>query len=243
MSRKKREYDLSIIVAVDETGGYANRHGIPWSFEADWKHFKKITNGNVCVMGRKTYQDIAYRRKIRNPNFRVLLPGRESYLISTTRDEAQGVKVHSGVSHVVEELPEDNREVYLLGGFRLWVQHWYDIRQIWMTIVPGTYETTKKFPVEWLNTDYEIVEGHKEETEKGELMFVKYVRKVKYLTFQFLRPHLKEQIANHFKQTGRLIRNDPYNNTITIINPSADEKSEIKRAGGRVTDRKAGLIK
>ncbi len=241
MSRKKREYDLSIIVAVDKSGGYATSQGIPWSFEADWKHFKTITKNNVCVMGRKTYQDIVNRRKKRSPNFRVLLPGRESYQISTTRDEAQGVKVRSGVSHVLYDLPPDNREVYLLGGFRLWAQHWYDIRQIWMTIVPGNYETTKKFPVDWLNKDYEIVEGYKEDTEEGELMFVRYVRKVKYITI-LLRPQHREKIAGHFAQNGRLIKNDPYNNKITIINPTPEEKSEIKRAGGRVTNKKAGLI-
>lgn len=241
MSRKKREFDYSIIVAVDKSGGYATRAGIPWSFEADWKHFKKITKGNVCVMGRRTYQDIVNRRKKRSPNFRVLLPGRESYLISTTRDEAQGVRVYPGVSHILNELPDDNREIYLLGGFHLWLQHWNNVRQIWMTIVPGEYDTTKKFPVEWLNKDYEIVEGYKEQVDEGELMFVRYVRKVKYYTLQVQQPQIKKQLTNHFKTTGKLTGHDPYNNTITIINPTDFELNQIKHIGIKITTKEGAI--
>ncbi len=242
MSRKKREYDLSVIVAVDETGGYANSHGIPWSFKADWKHFKDVTNGNICVMGRKTYQDIVNRRKKKSPNFSVLLPGRESYMISTTRDEAQGVEFATENIHEIQrKLPDDNREIYILGGSRLWTQYWHTIRQIWMTIVPGEYETTKKFPVDWL-TDFEIVEGRKEDTEQGELTFVRYARKVRYYIIQILRPQHRDKLTKHFEETGRLIKNDPYNSKITVVNPSDDEISEIKRVGGLMTIEK-GLIK
>jgi len=164
-------------------------------------------------------------------------------MISTTRDEAQGVvNASSSIHEIQRTLPNDNREIFVLGGRRLWVQYWYTFRQIWMTIVPGEYETTKKFPVEWLDKDYEIVEGYKEDTEEGELTFIRYVRKVKYYTIQILRPQLRKQFAKHFEATGRLIKKDAYNSKITIINPNDHEISEIKRIGGLITTKK-GLVK
>jgi dihydrofolate reductase len=93
----RSQYDLSIIVAVDHAGGYANGREIPWSHEADWKHFKSVTKGNVCVMGRRTYEDITERRKKRSPNFRVLLPQRESFVISRTLEDAQGATIERSI--------------------------------------------------------------------------------------------------------------------------------------------------
>jgi dihydrofolate reductase len=168
-----RELDLQIIVAVDQSGGYANGREIPWSFEADWHHFKKQTNNSVCIMGRGTYEDIAERRRKRTPNFRVLLPNRESYVVSRTLEQPQGATVLRDVYNVAHK---DNQRIFLLGGFRLWTQYWHSVNRIWMTIVPGQYETDKKFPVHWIDSHFQIIDGHKEETEQGELMFVEYKR-------------------------------------------------------------------
>ena len=89
---------INIIVAVDSTGGYAKGREIPWSFKADWNHFKKVTNKTICVMGRGTYQDIADRRKKNTPNFRVLLPNRESYVVSRTLTNSPGPKQVQGAT-------------------------------------------------------------------------------------------------------------------------------------------------
>ena len=215
-----------MIVAVDTLGGYAYNATIPWSFAADQKHFKKITSGNVCIMGRKTYEDIAEKRGEKSPNFRVLLPYRTSYVISKTITEAQGAEVFPSVSAVLATLPDNNQEVYLLGGSRMWIQYLDRAKQIWMTIVPGKYKTNKKFPIEFMK-DYEIVEGYKEETDQGELMFVRYVRKVVYYMAEILNPEIQKHLVEHFKE--RLIKTD--GQTITFVNPQKGEIDYIKRYG------------
>ena len=215
-----------MIVAVDRTGGYADSLTIPWSFEADLKHFKKVTAGNICIMGRKTYDDIAEKRRKQKPNFRVLLPYRTSYVISKTITEAQGAKVFPNVSAVLDTLPDNNQEIYLLGGSRLWIQYLDRAKQIWMTIVPGKYKTNKKFPIEIMK-DYEIVEGYKEETDKGELMFVRYVRKVTYYTAQILDRRALKQLVQHFKE--RLI--ETKGQMLTFVEPQKGEIKYVKQFG------------
>ena len=170
----------SIIVAVDQRGGYAKGRTIPWSFQADWTHFKQVTEGNTCFMGRGTYEDIAERRRKRTPNFRVLLPKRDSFVMSKTLTNSPGPKQIQGAT-VVNKLEQITKrdhkgEVFLLGGFRLWIQYWYTVNDIWMTIVPGEYETNKKFPVHLISKDFNILEGRKEQTDQGEIMFLHYVR-------------------------------------------------------------------
>ena len=174
----KSKTQINIIVAVDSNGGYANGREIPWSFEADWKHFKSKTKNSMCVMGRGTYEDIAERRKKRSPNFRKLLPNRDSYVVSHTLtncpgpNQVQGAKVIHGLDDIRE-----TGTIFLLGGFHLWMQYWNYVDRIYMTIVPGNYKTTKKFPVGWLDKEFKIVDGNKEVTEQGEILFVEYWRK------------------------------------------------------------------
>ena len=59
----------------------------------------------------------------------------------------------------------------------MWVQYWNRVNKIYMTIVPGKYDTNKKFPVHWIDKEFNIVDGRKEETDQGEIMFVEYWRK------------------------------------------------------------------
>ena len=132
-------------------------------------------------MGRGTYKDIAERRRNRTPNFRKLLPKRDSYVVSRTLTNSPGPKQVQGatVIHGPQDIRsiEKHQDIFLLGGFRLWVQHWSKVNRIYMTIVPGKYETNKKFPIQWIDKEFNIVDGHKEETDQGEIMFVEYWRK------------------------------------------------------------------
>ncbi len=230
-----------MIVAVDHSGGYANGRDIPWSFKADWTHFKKITKGNICIMGRGTYDDIAGRRKEKSPNFEVILPGRTSYVISETRSKVQGATVFPSVGQCISSLPTDDREIFILGGRRLWVQYLPKAKQIWMTIVPGQYKTNKKFPIELL-TDYEITEGYKEPVGDDELMFVKYVRKVDYYSVQFPMGQHGQQLAEQLKRSHRLIKEEPQISKVTFIEPFQSELKFIKQVGGQLTIRKGLAI-
>jgi len=56
---------LSIIVAVDEDGGYGKDGKIPWDIPLDRKHFQEVTAGGICIMGRRTYEDMVQMAEAR----------------------------------------------------------------------------------------------------------------------------------------------------------------------------------
>jgi dihydrofolate reductase len=134
-------------------------------------------------MGRGTYEDIAKRRRKNKPNFRVLLPKRKSYVLSRTRSgEIQGAVAVTSVEQAMDHYQKHNDDFttqtfFLLGGFHVWIQYWNYVDTIHMTIVPGKYDTNKKFPIQFIDKEFDIVDGRKEETEQGEIMFVEYKRK------------------------------------------------------------------
>lgn len=229
--------DVSMIVAVDSTGGFANGRTIPWSFEEDWSHFRQKTEGHVCIMGRGTYEDIAVRRHERTKSFSQLLPKRQSYVVSRSLTEAEGATVVGSVQQALSHLSSDDpREIYILGGRRLYVEFLDHAKQVWMTIVPGTYTTNKKFPVYELSKRYTITEGH--ETESG-IKFVRYVRNVDYYTFHTSNIQYLENLDSLFKQTGRFVSRT--HSTVTFVN-AKDEELDYLQQVGRITTRKGLAI-
>lgn len=99
---------IAIIAAVAKNRVIGKHGRIPWRIPEDMKHFKKLTAGNVIVMGRRTYEEIGHP-----------LPDRMTYLVSRT------LQVREENCRTVASLEEalsaaDGRDVYICGGAGLY---------------------------------------------------------------------------------------------------------------------------
>lgn len=177
MAKKTSMPSLSIIVAVDTDGGFGKDGKIPWHFPEDLKHFQKTTKGSVCIMGRKTYEDMAEmifpKRKDEDKDLPIL-KDRESFVITNNEEyEAKGATPVRSIRDAIQRLDEkDQREIFILGGERMFIEAMSFTNKIYMTIIKGdTYDCDKFFPVDW--TRKYAIEGG-EETD--DLYFVIYKR-------------------------------------------------------------------
>ena len=68
--------EISLIAAMTAGGVIGKGNNLPWSIPEDLKLFKKITMGNILIMGRKTYESIG------KP-----LPGRKNFIITSSAAE------------------------------------------------------------------------------------------------------------------------------------------------------------
>lgn len=171
---------ISIIVAVDSEGGFGKGGKIPWNIPEDMKHFMSTTKGGVCIMGRKTYEDMLERTKVRrNKNktkgkINEILPGRECYVVTSNEGyKAEGATAVTDIRAAIHSLQEeDKREIFILGGWRAFVEALSFATTVHMTVIKGDpYDCDVFFPVDALNR-FKITKG--EETD--ELMFVTYTR-------------------------------------------------------------------
>ncbi|MDE1829268.1 MAG: dihydrofolate reductase [Thaumarchaeota archaeon] len=171
-----------IIVAVDTVGGFGKNRRIPWHLPEDLQRFKKITEGHICVMGRHTYNDILDARLIRDKErgedkpITEILRGRQSFVVTSNKDMvAPGVTKIKNMGEVQNLIAADDpRQIFVIGGERMFIQalSWSD--QIMMTVVKGKpFDCDVFFPVEILNKKWKIVSG--EETDKA--YFIVYNRK------------------------------------------------------------------
>lgn len=163
---------LSIIVCVDEAGGFGKDGKIPWNIPEDLKHFKNTTAGSVCIMGRKTYEDMynmvmdRKRNRAKKPDNvkepTEILPGRECYVI-TSNDEyvAHGATAVKSIRDAIYCLDEkDRRKVFIIGGEQMYREAFPFTETVYMSIVKDkTFQCDKKFPVAVLTKKFHISKG------------------------------------------------------------------------------------
>lgn len=196
MSFRHHATPVSIIVAVDSGGGFGKDGKIPWNIPEDMKHFREKTKGGVCIMGRRTYEDMLRMWKERNapkktkskkkskkkdvqvvekePN--KILVGRESFVVTSDPDfHCPGATAVGSITQAIQSCPaDDTREIFVIGGYRMFVEALSRCQAIYMTIIKGdSYGCNKNFPIEVLNKYYQIVDG----TETDKCYFVTYVPK------------------------------------------------------------------
>ena len=161
-----------------------------WHFKEDFDHFREVTKGGVCIMGRKTYEDMLAMVKARKSKaiktyetvqnngvppddaIKEILPGRECYVV--TRDEnykVEGATAVRNITQAVQSLDENNnREVFILGGYRMFAEGLTWANKVYMTIVKGkSYDCDVFFPLQALKR-FKITDGK----ETDDLYFVTY---------------------------------------------------------------------
>jgi dihydrofolate reductase len=95
------------IAAMAENRVIGCGNKIPWHLPEDFKWFKKMTTGQVIVMGRKTFESIG------KP-----LPHRETIVLSRQKLEIPGVRVVKALSDI--DLEGETRKVFICGGAQVY---------------------------------------------------------------------------------------------------------------------------
>ena len=106
---------------------------IPWHLPEDFKWFKKMTTGQVVVMGRKTFESIG------KP-----LPNRTMIVLSRTQFFHPGVQTVSDLSRI--DLAHETREVFVCGGAQIYAQTLPLCSDLYLTRLKRVVEGDVFFP-------------------------------------------------------------------------------------------------
>ena len=108
-------------------------NGIPWHLPEDFKWFKRMTTGNVVVMGRKTFESIG------KP-----LPNRTTIVLSRSGFSYPGVQT---IRDLVELNPEkESRDIFICGGAQIYARALPLCSDLYLTLVKRTVEGDAFFP-------------------------------------------------------------------------------------------------
>jgi dihydrofolate reductase len=133
---------MELVVAMTTKGVIGKESGLPWHIPEDLKHFRKLTEGSVVVMGRKTYNSLPYG-PLKNRMNVVLSrePGMESQydnLIFVTMEN---------IFNVLDQYQQDNKKIFIIGGSEIYKLFWDHCTTIHIThVLDDTIDGDTFFP-------------------------------------------------------------------------------------------------
>jgi len=129
-----RPFKAIAAMSLNRVIGVANR--IPWHLPEDFKWFKKMTTGQVIVMGRKTFESIG------KP-----LPNRTTIVLTRSSEPIAGVRTISGLDQIDRADPcLVGREIYICGGAQLYQEALPLCSDLYLTLVQRVVEGDTLFP-------------------------------------------------------------------------------------------------
>jgi len=170
---------VSIIACTDRYGGIATKGGIPWlndggtnKYPEDFKHFQQVTKDKICIMGRRTYDEIVEITKKRDRDMTEILPGRKCYVLSRNDDFNPKYAIKAGSWRVVLFDNEKEEEVFFIGGEQLFIEILPFVSTAHVTIIDKDYKCDKALAVGYITQKFKIRTASKNK----KLYFVEYER-------------------------------------------------------------------
>lgn len=103
---------IKIIVAVTENNAIGRKGKLLFSLKGDMKHFKETTNGNVVIMGKKTFESIGKA-----------LPNRINIVLSKHKsNNSTNLYWKTSLEEAITfaEQKYSDKEIYIIGGGQLY---------------------------------------------------------------------------------------------------------------------------
>ncbi|MCL2265691.1 MAG: dihydrofolate reductase [Treponema sp.] len=138
-----KDQEIIIIAAMAENRVIGKDNAMPWSIKGNLAHFKEMTMGSPCIMGRKTWESLPKKP----------LPGRLNIIISKTIT-ANEAKIFSSLTSAVE-FCSGYKKIFICGGESIYKQSMALADKIDLTLIPGQYEGDTFFPEiddSWIKT-------------------------------------------------------------------------------------------
>ena len=104
--------EVIIISAIAKNGCIGIKNKIPWHIKRDFEHFKKLTQGHVVIMGRKTWESLPIQP----------LPGRQNIVLTRdTNFKLDKADVFQSFGEALNSCA-DQKKVFIIGGANIYEQ-------------------------------------------------------------------------------------------------------------------------
>lgn len=143
---------LNLIVAKAKDNAIGKNGKIPWNIPEELQYFKEITVNSVVIMGRKTYESIGHP-----------LSQRINIVISNTKKySGENLYIVSSLNDALELANRYNKEVFIIGGERLYKET--------IDIVDKMYITEVFIDVKEADTFFPAIDNSKYDIDYGKIL-------------------------------------------------------------------------
>ena len=130
--------NINIIAAIGKNRELGKDNKLIWHISLDMERFKKLTTGNVVIMGRKTYESLPSK-------FRPL-PNRVNIVVTRNRGwRPDGCQVCYSIEEAIKEAKKFNKEVFIIGGAQIYNSGIKYADKLYLTLVDREYPDADAF--------------------------------------------------------------------------------------------------
>jgi dihydrofolate reductase len=129
---------ISIIAAIGKNRELGKDNKLLWHIPEDMERFKKLTTGQVVIMGRKTYQSL--------PKKFQPLPSRVNIVV--TRNHAYtplGCVTSNSIEEAIKKAKEFDKEIFIIGGASIYQQGIKYADRLYLTLVNKEFTDADAF--------------------------------------------------------------------------------------------------
>lgn len=127
--------DFNMIVACDLNGIIGNNNKIPWHIPDDLKHFKNLTENNIIVMGRKTFDSLPFKPLKNRINIvlsNTMKHNDDNSIIVTNKEN-----VYKVLENIKSQYPE--KKIFIIGGNEIYNLFFNECTKIYLTLVSSIF--------------------------------------------------------------------------------------------------------
>jgi len=173
---------VTIIAAMDSSRGIGFKNKLPWTLQKEMIYFKSITQDNIIIMGRKTFESVGVLPKRIN----VVLTSNPSQFIG--KDIYTFSNLEESLKYFKERCPD--KKIYIIGGSQIYKEALKFSDMILITFINKKYECDVYFP--YFENDfvvdhtYTINSSDTHQNQTVNYQFLKYTKKNIHPEYQYI---------------------------------------------------------
>lgn len=146
--------NLSLIVCTDNNGAIGINNELPAHIPSDLVRFKRITDGHICVMGRKTFSSIITMNGKPLPNRETVVLTRQGGLPIPMSGKVRVLSNIDTLLAYVKFVQQDSKQVFVCGGESIYKALLPYVSHVYLTQVNTEYgEADTFFPIDHITKD------------------------------------------------------------------------------------------
>lgn len=135
---------VSIIAAISENRALGKNGKLLWHIPEDMKRFKKLTEGHVIIMGRKTFESIG--KPLPN-RINIVVTHNPAVTILDRSSQDGNMFICQSLEEALEVAKQkEEEEIFIIGGGQIYQQAMKYADKLYLTIVKGKFEADTFFP-------------------------------------------------------------------------------------------------
>ena len=143
---------INAVFAVDFNGGIGFNGTLPWPHNAeDLANFQRLTTDNVVVCGRRTWDDPAMPKPLKN----------RTVYVATNRPVSYAMPISGNIVEQLQKIEKDNpsKQIFVIGGVQLLELARPLLDRIYLTHIKGSYKVDTRIYVKEFLTGFTPVKA------------------------------------------------------------------------------------